>query len=153
MVVASFGSFRAKLLTDRQTDKQRRLHILLGGGNKLWTGFTTGRRRGRCTLYCFATEAEGSDQLPAVVTRGRSPIQGVEPAVPLDRKSDSLLVAASRRRQVSTFQQIEAAAYCSSEGGETSLLRIVCQIDKLHLAGRFQQQLPPTYSAAGMNTG
>jgi len=28
-----FGSFCAKLLTDRQTDKQRRLHILLGGGN------------------------------------------------------------------------------------------------------------------------
>ena len=28
-----FGSFCAKLLTDRQTNKQWRLHILLGGGN------------------------------------------------------------------------------------------------------------------------
>ena len=28
-----FGSFYAKLLADRQTDKQRWLHILLGGGN------------------------------------------------------------------------------------------------------------------------
>ena len=28
-----FARFWAKLLTDRQTDKQRRLHILLGGGN------------------------------------------------------------------------------------------------------------------------
>jgi len=27
------GSFCTKLLTDRQTNKQRRLHILLGGGN------------------------------------------------------------------------------------------------------------------------
>jgi len=29
-----FKKFCAKLLTDRQTDKQRRLHILLSGGNE-----------------------------------------------------------------------------------------------------------------------
>jgi len=30
----TFGSFCAKLLTDRQTDRQRRKHNLLGGGNE-----------------------------------------------------------------------------------------------------------------------
>jgi len=30
-----FGSFCAKLLTDRQTDQQRRKHNLLGGGNNI----------------------------------------------------------------------------------------------------------------------
>ena len=28
-----FGSFCEKLITEKQTDKQRRLHILLGRGN------------------------------------------------------------------------------------------------------------------------
>jgi len=32
-----FGSFCAKLLTDKQTDKQQRLHILLGGGKNFIT--------------------------------------------------------------------------------------------------------------------
>jgi len=37
MQIGRFGRFCTKLLTDRQTDKQRRLHILLGVGNKAFT--------------------------------------------------------------------------------------------------------------------
>ena len=48
-----FGSFCAKLLTNRQTSHQRRLHILLEGGNKKQLEFTSRHRHSTAEIGCM----------------------------------------------------------------------------------------------------
>ena len=65
-----FGNFCAKLLTDRQTDKQRQLHIFLGGGNYTtfsstvfyrhipgWAGFPKAVKESHCSEFLYRPSA------------------------------------------------------------------------------------------------